>query len=477
MKVERRRKMVVEKDYHSDTYVAETGNDYSAEDRADCSRVDLENKVYDANKNKRASLYSDFGDLDLTFVVDEECYFRDRDEDINFESDTDDNNDDSGNYDLFNNYDDKEHEEEIFQELLAEVESNTLPTTAAPTVENDDLSQDGDFCDTADEEETESDVLASFQEVKISEKALKLDKMTEFSTESETHETAIVKDETNDIQACEILAESTLTAGAATETEYEEHSDISGQKESLPSQKAIMVNLQSDSISELSEQQQNTNPAEECLTGPAIDDVVDDIKQVSTFVNAKDDDITTEEITEAKLTIDSLPENDDVSAGRDIDNVTKESTTSSVEDADLLNNTEDATVQTVTESSQCSNIETTEEIFDSQSRQNNTEDRETSEETVNVSIENISQGSSAADPEAVESINHSDDQKIVTAEEVEESLDRCNDNDDTIAADNENDSTAADDGDANLAEEKQTVIDSQQESQSPVQNDNIQVNS
>ena len=78
--------MVVEKDYHSDTYVAETGNDYSAEDRADCSRVDLENKVYDANKNKRASLYSDFGDLDLTFVVDEECYFRDRDEDINFEN-------------------------------------------------------------------------------------------------------------------------------------------------------------------------------------------------------------------------------------------------------------------------------------------------------------------------------------------------------------------------------------------------------
>ena len=167
LKVERRRKMVVEKDYHSDTYVVDTSNDHSEEDSADCSRGrNLENKVYDDNKNKRASLYSDFGDLDLTFVVDEECYFRDKDEDINFESDTDSNNDDSGNYDLFNNYDDKEHEEEIFQELLAEVESNTLPITAAPTVENDDLSQDGDFCDTADdEEETKSDVLVSFQEV------------------------------------------------------------------------------------------------------------------------------------------------------------------------------------------------------------------------------------------------------------------------------------------------------------------------
>ena len=34
------------------------------------------------------------------------------------------------------------------------------------TVENDDLSQDGDFCDTADdEEETKSDILVSFQEV------------------------------------------------------------------------------------------------------------------------------------------------------------------------------------------------------------------------------------------------------------------------------------------------------------------------
>ena len=82
------------------------------------------------------------------------------------------------------------------------------------TVENDNLSQDGDFCDTADdEEETESDVLVSFQEVKITEKVLKLDKLTEFSTETEPHETAIAKDETNAEQAREILVESTLTAG------------------------------------------------------------------------------------------------------------------------------------------------------------------------------------------------------------------------------------------------------------------------
>ena len=81
-------------------------------------------------------------------MIENKVYFCDKDEDVNFESDNNSNNDDSGNYYLFNNYDDKEHEEEIFQELLAEVESNTLPTTAAPTVENDNLSQDGDFCDT-----------------------------------------------------------------------------------------------------------------------------------------------------------------------------------------------------------------------------------------------------------------------------------------------------------------------------------------
>ena len=83
-------------------YVDDTSNDHSEEDSADCSwGRNLENKVY----------------------------FRDKEEDINFESDNDSNNDDSGNYDLFNNYDDKEHEEEIFQELLAEEESNPLPTT------------------------------------------------------------------------------------------------------------------------------------------------------------------------------------------------------------------------------------------------------------------------------------------------------------------------------------------------------------
>ena len=52
-----------------------------------------------------------------------------------------------------------------------------------------------------------------------------LDKSNEFSTETEPHETAIAKDETNAEQAREILVESTLTAGAATVTEYEEHSE------------------------------------------------------------------------------------------------------------------------------------------------------------------------------------------------------------------------------------------------------------
>ena len=82
-----------------------------------------------------------------------------------------------------------------------------------------------------------------FQEVKITEKALKMDKLTEFSTETEPHETAIAKDETNAEQACEILVESSLTAGAAMETEYEEHSEISEEKESLPSQKGKCCNF------------------------------------------------------------------------------------------------------------------------------------------------------------------------------------------------------------------------------------------
>ena len=101
--------------------------------------------------------------------------------------------------------------------------------------------------DTADdEEETEVDVLVSFKEVKITEKALKLDKLTEFSTETEPHETAIAKDETNAEQAREILVESTLTAGAAMETEYEEHSEISEEKESLPSHKGKCCNFAMD---------------------------------------------------------------------------------------------------------------------------------------------------------------------------------------------------------------------------------------
>ena len=66
-----------------------------------------------------------------------------------------------------------------------------------------------------------------------------LDKSNEFSTETEPHETAIAKDETNAEQACEILVESSLTAGAAMETEYEEHSEISEEKESLPSVRLI----------------------------------------------------------------------------------------------------------------------------------------------------------------------------------------------------------------------------------------------
>ena len=79
LKIERRRKLCVEKDFHSDTYVADTGagDEHHKTDEL-VSGADLENRVYSHNINKRASLYSDFGDVDLNFVVDEDLYFADK---------------------------------------------------------------------------------------------------------------------------------------------------------------------------------------------------------------------------------------------------------------------------------------------------------------------------------------------------------------------------------------------------------------
>ena len=66
--------VVVEKDFHSDTYVVDSGslltNVYHS--NRDLSSETTENNV-GGNKAKRASLYSDFGDLDVTFV-DEDLY-------------------------------------------------------------------------------------------------------------------------------------------------------------------------------------------------------------------------------------------------------------------------------------------------------------------------------------------------------------------------------------------------------------------
>ena len=157
IKVERRRRKVnnIEKDFHSDTYVVDTNTKESLLSDELKRTNDPEKKVNNTNKTRRASVHSDFGGVDLT-VVNEDLYFLDRDEDINFDSDSDSaNDDDTDNFKEFLNENDDE--EEIFQELLDEVATVAdVPTTAAPTVENDDFVS-GDFCETADEGDTDCD--------------------------------------------------------------------------------------------------------------------------------------------------------------------------------------------------------------------------------------------------------------------------------------------------------------------------------
>ena len=139
-KGQRRNKLVVEKDYHSDTFVMETNFEHHKCDES--MRGDdghLQKKVYDGDKNKRASLYSNFDDVNFNFDFNEEVFNAGRDEEINFGSDSD--NEESLDYVEFLYEGQKDSEEEMFQELLNEVGLEYLPLTEAPTVSQDEDSE------------------------------------------------------------------------------------------------------------------------------------------------------------------------------------------------------------------------------------------------------------------------------------------------------------------------------------------------
>ena len=299
LKIERRRKLCVEKDFHSDTYVADTGagDEHHKTDEL-LSGSDLENRVYSHNKNKRASLYSDFGDVDLNFVVDEDLYFADKDEDISFESDTDSNDDDAANYKEFLQEDVRENEDEIFQELIAEVGSVSVPTRRAPTVEYESLGSLGleieDLSHDDEEEQCRDDIL-ELQGVQISKEVSDTILIPELPARAANiHETTILNDESK-------ICERTVKTGSAGEAgpEYEECSELSEQQELLSEQNSDEQNhaAQSGHYS----QADNSSIVKECLEDP---DAQSDIKEVSTFMNAKDDHGSTEIISHAKSVTD-----------------------------------------------------------------------------------------------------------------------------------------------------------------------------
>ena len=306
LKVQRRRKIVIEKDYHSDTYVGveshEHDENHKTNDR-DSGAVgddgDLEKGVYSTfNKNKRSSLYSDFGDLDIAFVVNEDLYFLDKDEDINFESDTD--NDDSGNYEEFRHEHHKHDEvdDEMFAELEAEVHDVTVPTKSAPTVENDDLSQNGDTADEESDDDDDDELDTGSQAVKeLSHQGEMLAQETIIVTgshEDEKSDTGVHEKDDTYIPSNDVNDE--VTAGEA-DPEYKECPVASEQRKSFHE-------LQDSSLPQTTNGH-NSNVIKECSR---LNDINNDIQEeMSTHANAKDDNKVRDE---AKTVTDNLPTDD-----------------------------------------------------------------------------------------------------------------------------------------------------------------------
>ena len=308
LKIERRRKLCIEKDFHSDTEVVETGAGVKI-NQTDVllSGAEPENRVYRHNKNKRASLYSNFGDVDLNFVVDEDFYFADKDEDISFESDTDSNDDGCDNYKEFLQEDVRENEDEIFQELIAEVGSVSVPTRSAPTVEyeslgsmeNEDLGNDGEV------EQNLGDIYESLEGFKItrevSETILIPRELPNFATN--IHETTILNEESKN---CERTVNTRAVGEAGTE--FEERAVIPEQNKALTEQNSDAQNpyyLRAD----------NSSIVKECLEDP---NPWHDTKEVSTFMNAKDDHGSAEMISYAKSITDLRSEDHATPSSLDI---------------------------------------------------------------------------------------------------------------------------------------------------------------
>ena len=278
---------MIEKDYHSDTYLGDcaAANDLDEDNKADDrpAEFDLEQRVYNINKNKRSSLYSDFGDLEIAFV-NEDLYFLNKDEDINFESDTD--NDDSGNYEEFRCEDHKELEDEMFAELEVELGDVTVPTKCAPTVENDDLSQNGDTADEDDDDDEEEDEsVTPRQEVKHSESNQAVTEIEETAGLAHEADTAVDKI---------IVHDDDVTVGEA-EPEYQECE--TGHEQRTPSN--IVSAVDSNSSNDInSEQKLYCNEVRECPENE---------NDLSTKTNTKDDEVNSEEV---KCETDYLPSND-----------------------------------------------------------------------------------------------------------------------------------------------------------------------
>ena len=164
LKVERRKKLVMDKEYHSDTFVVETNFECNKLDDNTTGNIrgdaagHLERKLYHSDKDKRSSLYSNFDDVNFNFVFNEEVFNEGRDEEINFGSDSD--NEESLDYEEFLFDGQKDSDSELFQELLDEVGLDYLPLSKAPTVSQDEDS------------EAESEILISSQEVGLFQKVI-----------------------------------------------------------------------------------------------------------------------------------------------------------------------------------------------------------------------------------------------------------------------------------------------------------------
>ena len=257
----------MEKDYHSDTFVMETHFEHHKSDDSMTGDVGhLQKKVYGGDKNKRASLYSNFDDVNFNFDFNEEVFNAGRDEEINFGSDSD--NEESLDYVEFLYEAQKDSEEEMFQELLDEVGLEYLPLAEAPTVSQDEDS------------EAESEVSVSAT--------------TSSTGSSRTPEAGLFQKVISDVTR-------TNSAGveqSGTETELKTkyfHQDHQTQAVSLAENKLKSSPenclIQPDSLSELKHE---TRPTTETRN---------DMGEMSMLVNAKDE--LTKETSDAKSVINT----------------------------------------------------------------------------------------------------------------------------------------------------------------------------